>query len=620
MCEWLLDAKLGDELELLFVDGDGRRSERRKVSLEIYASYEGWLEEFVDAHDLDMRVEEWLEPPLYRNSLDVAVVEVEPSLYRRVLRAFRGRVELWNTFPPPLQQVLWKMGLTPSSCGGDVPEPKYVKIGFRGWAGPPNVPSWRYVREVEVSLNGDPVTLDPGEVSDVVESYSPHVIVLEGPKWRKLALSIPGVRSALRSGVLVDSLPLGVTVRGLMEWSSLSHAPIRLASDYTIGKVLTSVEAFKAMERRYLVPDVAVRVERWKSVGELVRADRGGLILTPRAGIYWGVAQLDFDSFFPSIISQENISPETVNDPLCSDWFEVPGVGHRICRERRGLVSEAVGELVRRKRLYKSMGDSDRLEAIKWVLVACFGYLGYRNARFGSIESYESVTAMARHLALRAIEVASRRGEVIHFLVDSLFVRTPDPHSLAKEIEDELGYRIRVDSVYSWLVFFPPSDGNGGWGVPSRYVGKLTKGGVKAKGLVRRDMPPLLRYLMERSLDLLGEAEDPDTLLSALLKVRRMFEDAERSLMRYEVPENLLVMEKRLDPPYSKEIGHWRAASLINARGSVRYVEATFPYPVEMGRGGYDVRRYVEMVRRAYRPFDFMRSLLVSQLRRVEWR
>ncbi len=613
VCEWLLDARLGDELELLFVDGDKRRIEKRRVSLQIYASYERWLEEFVDAHDLDMRVEEWLKPPLYRSPLPVAIIEVEPSLYRRVFKTLRSWVELWNTFPSPLQQVLWRSGLIPSSCDGDIPEPKYVRMGFRGWAGPPNVPSWRYIREVEVSINGDPITLGPREVGDVIESHSPHVIVLEGAKWRKLALSIPGVRSALKRGVLVDFLPLGITVRGLMEWSSLSHAPMRLASSYTIGKVLTSVEAFKAMERRYLVPNVAVRVERWKSVGELVRADRGGLILTPKAGIYWGVAQLDFDSFFPSIISQENISPETVNDPSCSDWFEVPGVGHRICRERRGLVSEAVSELVRRKRLYKSLGDSDRLEAIKWVLVACFGYLGYRNARFGSIESYESVTAMARHLAFRTMEVASNRGEVVHFLVDSLFVRTSDPHSLAEEIENELGYKIRVDSVYSWLVFFPPEEG-GEFGVPSRYLGRLVGGGIKAKGLVRRDMPPLLRNLVERSLDLLGEAGDPSTLLSALMKIQRMFENAERSLMRYEVPEEFLVMEKRLDPPYSREISHWKAASLINASSrSIRYVEATFPYPVEMGRGGYDAQRYVDMVRRAYGPFDFLRSLLSNK-------
>ncbi len=610
----MLDARLGGELELLFVDGDKYRRERRRVTVEIYASHERWLEEFADAHDLDMRVEEWLKPPLYRSPLNVAVIEVEPDLYRRVFRTLRGRVELWNTFPPPLQRVLWRSGLTPSSCGADVPEPKYVRMGFRGWAGPPNVPSWRYVREVEVSLNGHSIKLDPKEVSDVVESYSPHIIVLEGAKWRKLALSIPGVRSALRNGVLVDSLPLGVTVRGLMEWSSLSHAPIRLVSGYSIGKVLTSVEAFKAMERKYLVPDVAVRVEGWKSVGELVRADRGGLILTPRPGIYWGVAQLDFDSFFPSIISQENISPETVNDPLCSDWFEVPGVGHRICRERRGLVSEAVDELVRRKRFYRSVGDSDRLDAIKWVLVACFGYLGYRNARFGSIESYESVTAMARHLALRAIDVASKRGEVIHFLVDSIFVRTPDPESLAEEIEGELGYKVRVDSVYSWLVFLPPengSEGVGEWGVPSKYLGRLVGGGVKVKGLIRRDMPPLIRHLMERSMSLLGEARDLNDLASALLRVREMFREVERSLTRYEVPEELLVVERRVNPPYHREMRHWRAASLIGVRGgSVRYVEATSPYPTEVGSGGYDARRYLEMVKRAYRPFGFMHSLL----------
>ncbi len=598
-------------MELLFIEEGGYRRECRRVSLEIYASYEHWLEDLVDAYNLSMRVEEWSKPPLYRSTLDVAIIEVEPGLYRRIVGILRGRVRLWNTFPSPLQQVLWRSGLTPSVCDAGLPEPRYVKIGFRGWAGPPNVPSWRYISKVEVSLNGDPMTLNPGEVGDIVESYSPHVIILEGVKWRRLALSIPGIRSALRGGVLVSSLPLGVTVRGLMEWSSLSHAPIRLVSGYTIGKVLTSVEAFRAMERRYLVPEVAVRVEKWKSVGELLRADRGGLTLTPKPGIYWGVAQLDFDSFFPSIISQENISPETVNDPSCPDWFEIPGVGHRVCRERRGLVSDAVGELVERKRLYKRIGDSDRLDAIKWVLVACFGYLGYRNARFGSIESYESVTAMARHLASRAIEIASRRGEVIHFLVDSLFVRTPDPESLAEEIERSLGYRIRVDSVYRWLVFFPPDGERDMRGVPFRYMGKLERGGIKAKGLVRRDMPPLIRRLVERSINLLGKADDRDTLISSLLRVEKTFRDAERSLLRHEVPEDLLVVERRVNPPYQKRAGHWRAASLIGVReGSIRYVEASVPYPVEMGRSGYDARRYLESVRRAYRPFSFMLSLL----------
>ncbi len=610
VCEWLLDAHLADGLNLLLVS-DGRvRRERKEAHVEIHATNTPWMEDLADANGFGIRIEEWLRPPLYRTPVEVAILEVDPGEYGRVVRFLRGRTELWNGFPPPLQRVLWRMGLTPSIrfCDGELPEPRYMGLGFRGWAGRPNVPSWKHIREVEVAMNGRRIRVPPDELGDLVESASPHMIILEGREWRDLALSIPGVRSALEGGgVLLDSLPLGMGVRGVMEWSSLAHAPVRLIPSYSIGRVLTSVEAFRAMERRYLVPDVAVRVEGWKGVRDLLRADRGGLVLTPRPGIYWGVAQLDFDSFFPSIISRENISPETVNDPLCSHWIEVPGAGHRVCLERRGLVSEVVGGLVERKRAYRELGDEERLEAIKWILVACFGYLGYRNARFGSIESYESVTAMARHLAVRAMEVASRRGRVIHFLVDSIFVATRDPHSLAREIEEELGYRIRVDAVYNWLVFPPSLRGSG---VPSRYLGGLVGGGIRARGVVRADMPPLIADLVIRSLEVLARAGDRDDLISSLLTIRDMFRETEEVLIRGEVPEELLVIERRIHPGSGAGAGrpaHWRAASLVGGvRGRVRYVEARFPYPVEMGRGGYDAGRYVAMLRRAYRPFEFM--------------
>jgi hypothetical protein len=56
-----------------------------------------------------------------------------------------------------------------------------------------------------------------------------------------------------------------------------------------------------------------------------------------------------------------------------------------------------------------------RASALKWLLVVCFGYLGYKNARFGKIESHEAVTAMSRELMLQAKEVAEDMGfTVLH--------------------------------------------------------------------------------------------------------------------------------------------------------------------------------------------------------------
>ncbi len=67
-----------------------------------------------------------------------------------------------------------------------------------------------------------------------------------------------------------------------------------------------------------------------------------------------------------------------------------------------------------------------RAAALKWLLVVCFGYLGYKNARFGKIESHESVTAISRELLLQAKETAEAAGfEVLHMYVDCLFVKKP---------------------------------------------------------------------------------------------------------------------------------------------------------------------------------------------------
>jgi len=57
--------------------------------------------------------------------------------------------------------------------------------------------------------------------------------------------------------------------------------------------------------------------------------------------------------------------------------------------------------------------------AHKWILVVCFGYLGYKNARFGLISSHEAVTAGGREALLRAKEAAEDSGfEILHIYVD----------------------------------------------------------------------------------------------------------------------------------------------------------------------------------------------------------
>ena len=65
-----------------------------------------------------------------------------------------------------------------------------------------------------------------------------------------------------------------------------------------------------------------------------------------------------------------------------------------------------------------------RQTALKWMLVTCFGYLGYKNARFGRIEAHEAVTAHGRDKLLTAKEISEAAGfTVLHGLTDCLWLQ-----------------------------------------------------------------------------------------------------------------------------------------------------------------------------------------------------
>jgi DNA polymerase elongation subunit (family B) len=71
-----------------------------------------------------------------------------------------------------------------------------------------------------------------------------------------------------------------------------------------------------------------------------------------------------------------------------------------------------------------------RRDVLKWLLVCCFGYTGYKNARFGKIEAHEAINALAREKLLVAKEAAEQRGyRVLHALVDSLYVQKSEVRS-----------------------------------------------------------------------------------------------------------------------------------------------------------------------------------------------
>jgi DNA polymerase, archaea type len=58
---------------------------------------------------------------------------------------------------------------------------------------------------------------------------------------------------------------------------------------------------------------------------------------------------------------------------------------------------------------------------LKWMLVTCLGYIGYRNAKFGQIRVHERITETFRWLLIQIKEMAENMAfEVLHGIVDCL--------------------------------------------------------------------------------------------------------------------------------------------------------------------------------------------------------
>jgi DNA polymerase elongation subunit (family B) len=235
----------------------------------------------------------------------------------------------------------------------------------------------------------------------------------------------------------------------------------------------------------------------------------------------------------------------------------VPELGYRICEKRTGLVPRVLVPILNRRRAYKELkkqgghkGDmyDQRAKALKWVLVTCFGYTGYRNARFGRIECHESITAFGRDILMRSADIAERRGfEVLHGIVDSLWLKGDgNIRSYCEEIGREIGIPLNLEGRYEWIVFLPNI--STGVGALNRYYGKFEGGELKVRGIAvrRKDTPTLvedLQHDMLKHLSAAGDAPEFEELIPSSLEVLDRHAEEVRSGT---VSRDRLVMRKSI--------------------------------------------------------------------------
>src|SRR3989449_433569 len=379
---------------------------------------------------------------------------------------------------------------------------------------------------------------------------------------------------------------------GLFEVSRTCIMPIQRASRATIGTNMTSLQLYHAVKQDVLIPWNKNQPEEWKDGNELVVADRGGFIYEPEYGIHDHIGELDFTSLYPKIMWQKNLSGETVKCSCCPDSTNrVPELDYNICQRWTGIVPLSLEILLTKRATYKTRKKEarddfekslydQRQSALKWILVCSFGYLGFKNARFGKIDAHIATCAFSRKVLKQAVAIAEAHGfQLVHGIVDSMWLRKPSAtaeeyEELCSKISREFNLPISFEGIYKWVVFLN-SKIDPRVPVLNRYYGIFQDGTLKVRGidLRRHDTPGIVRQCQEEMLQVFSKANNSSEFKLLIPKALNVLEQYATLLRKGKVPLEDLAIEKNLskDPgEYTHKVPQAIAAQhLVKEGGTV---------------------------------------------------
>lgn len=354
-------------------------------------------------------------------------------------------------------------------------------------------------------------------------------------------------------------------LEGLLEVSRTCRVPLHKAARASIGSIMSSLQLYTAWKSDILIPWKKGEPESFKSGWELLVADRGGFVFEPKLGFHTDVVEVDFTSMFPMLMLTRNISAETVLCKCCPDSkVRVPELGYNVCEKRIGIVPKTLDLLLKKRLKYKALmrETSDekikqiydmRQGALKWILVTCFGYLGYRNARFGKVDAHIAVCAFARDALLKTVRLAEEYGfEVVHGIVDSLWLKKAgvSPREVAefcREASKAIGVPLNVEGKYRWIIFLP-SKISSGVPVLNRYYGVFEDGRIKMRGIEARrgDTPPFIAEAQVEMIKVLAKASNYEDFLERIPDALKVLKGYAEKLVSNSFDAQELLIAKRL--------------------------------------------------------------------------
>jgi len=434
-------------------------------------------------------------------------------------------------------------------------------------------------------------------------------------------------------------------IPGVIEVSRISRVPIQRLCRITIGGALQSIQFYNTYKLDHLIPPFKKSPEEFNSALNLIRNDRGGHIFEPLIGVFEQVVELDFSSMYPSLMVNFNISSETLNCKCCKDdgtGIKVPGLDYHICTKREGIISKSISLPLNKRLKYKAhvrQTGEERYKftdiALKWVLVVSFGYLGFKNARFGKIEAHQAVCAFSREFLMRSAEIAEKYGfRVIHGIVDSIWIqdtkgRVPKEieqitRKIANEITEHTTIQMSWDGRFDTIVFLPSRAERD---VPalSHYWGIKSDGEIKVRGIEvrRRDAPKIVKNAQYAFIDVFKGAKSVEEFMDKIPEAKKkLYEYVHRIEKGNVTKEELIIMQHVSRKPSQYKVNSYQAiaARQLERTGvrvtpgmNVQYIilnadaHPDFPekkvilsYLYNPKTHQYDKKKYIELLKRAF--------------------
>ncbi|ABU81872.1 DNA-directed DNA polymerase I [Ignicoccus hospitalis] len=377
--------------------------------------------------------------------------------------------------------------------------------------------------------------------------------------------------------------------------------------------------------RKYLIPnkeDIISMKGTVKSSAIIKgKSYQGAFVFEPSAGIFFNVVVLDFASLYPTIIKQYNISYETVNAPKCKNYYEVPEVGHRICKDVEGITSQIVGllrdyrvKIYKKKAKDKSLDDKMKMwydtvqSAMKVYINASYGVLGAESFELYCPPAAESITAYGRFAIKSTMDYAKKNKiAVLYGDTDSMFLWDPPQNLLDDIIEwvkNNFGLEIEIDKTYRFVAFT---------GLKKNYIGVYPGGEIDVKGLLgkKRNTPQFVKEAFIKMIEMIRNSQSPEEVVKTREEVKNLVKELYMNLKRQYYDLDELAFHMQLTKPiesYTKNMPqHVKAAKMlakfgihVNQGDVVSFVKvkgAEGVKPVQLAKlPEVDVEKYYEAI------------------------